>query len=92
MSGTEAKAELVIVNPLGLHARPASKFVAIANKFKSDVFIGNGETEVNGKSILGVMMLACRKGSSVFVRCVGDDSEPALTALSALINDGFGES
>ena len=80
-----------IVNALGLHARAASKLVALANKFSSDVFVGKDGQEVNGKSILGVLMLACAKGSMVHLRVVGSDAKAAYDALSELVASGFGE-
>ncbi len=83
-----------IVNPLGLHARAASKLVALANKFSAEVFVGRAGQdgqEVNGKSILGVLMLACAQGSTITLRCDGDDEAEAYAALAALVSDGFGE-
>ena len=80
-----------IVNDLGLHARAASKFVKLANDFDADVYLGNGSHEVNAKSILGVLMLACAKGSKVNLRVEGKQSGPAYDALANLIKDGFGE-
>jgi phosphocarrier protein len=82
---------LEIVNPLGLHARAASKLVALANKFSSDVWVGRDGREVNGKSILGVLMLAAAKGSRIEIRCDGKDASDAFEAIAALVNDGFGE-
>ena len=92
MTATIVTGEHTVVNELGLHARPASKFVALANKFASEVFIGKDDTEVNGKSILGVLMLACPKGGVLSLRCVGPDAQEAHDALAALIREGFGES
>ena len=86
------RGELLIVNPLGLHARAASKLVSVANKFSCDVFVGRPDgDEVNGKSILGVLLLACPKGSKITLRCQGKDAAEAYSALSALVADGFGE-
>ena len=87
----EVRAELEIVNPLGLHARAASKLVSLANKHASDVYLARGETEVNAKSMLGVLMLACGKGSKIQLRCVGTDAPTCLAALSDLVRAGFGE-
>jgi phosphocarrier protein len=84
--------ELEIVNDLGLHARAASKLVAVANKYDADVFIRRDGTEVNGKSILGVLMLACPKGSIITVRCDGRQAEDVFDAVSELVSSGFGES
>lgn len=83
--------ELAIVNDLGLHARAASKLVGLANKYESEVFVGKDGTEVNAKSILGVLMLACAKGSKITLRTEGADAEDAYAALAKLVQDGFGE-
>src|SRR5690606_37503733 len=83
--------ELEIVNDLGLHARAASKLVALANKFNAEVWVGSNGREVNAKSILGVLMLAAAKGSTVTLRCEGAPSEQAFTELRKLVEDGFGE-
>ncbi|EDM79361.1 HPrNtr [Plesiocystis pacifica SIR-1] len=83
--------ELEIVNPLGLHARAAAKLVNVANKYQSDVFIGRDGQEVNGKSILGVLGLACAQGSKINLRVEGRDADEAHTALAALVAEGFGE-
>ena len=80
-----------IVNDLGLHARAASKLVKLANDFEAEVWVGNGAHEVNAKSILGVLMLACAKGSRVTLRTEGKQERDAYDALSKLIADGFGE-
>ena len=83
-----------IVNPLGLHARAASKLVALANKFSADVYVGRAGQEgqeVNGKSILGVLMLACGQGSKISLRVDGRDANEAHAALSELVQQGFGE-
>jgi phosphocarrier protein len=84
--------ELEIVNALGLHARAASKLVALANKFVADVWVGRDGREVNGKSILGVLMLAAAKGARIQIRCDGKDAAEAYAALAELVGDGFGES
>jgi phosphocarrier protein len=90
MSATSG--ELEIVNPLGLHARAASKLVALANKFQADTWVGKTDgNEVNGKSILGVLMLACAQGATITLRCEGADAVEAFEALSGLVRDGFGE-
>lgn len=80
-----------IVNSLGLHARPAAQFVRLAAVFASDIELVREEMSVNGKSIMGVMMLAAECGSSVVVRATGSDEEAAVTALEQLIRNGFGE-
>ncbi|MBX7077619.1 MAG: HPr family phosphocarrier protein [Nannocystaceae bacterium] len=88
---SERRGNLTIVNQLGLHARAASKFVGLAGKFDAEVWIGVGEREVNGKSILGVLMLAAAKGSTVTLRCTGNEADGAYDALAQLIQQGFGE-
>jgi phosphocarrier protein len=92
MSGAEFSRELTLVNTHGLHLRPASKFVAIANEFRADILVSvNGMDEGNGKSILDLSAQAAEKGSRIRIRTVGVDAEAALEALSELINSGFGE-
>ena len=83
--------EVPIVNSLGLHARPAAEFVKIANRFRSAVAVRKDAMEVNGKSIMGMMMLAAECGSALTIRADGDDAEAALAALSDLVRAGFGE-
>lgn len=83
--------EVPIINKLGLHARAAAKFVALASSFESEVEIKHGPRCVNGKSIMGVMMLAASKGKVVEVIANGPDENCALDALEALINNRFGE-
>lgn len=82
---------LTLVNPLGLHARAASKFVNVARTFASDVRLGKDETEADGKSIMSVMLLAAPVGSELDLTVSGPDEEEALRTLSELINAGFGE-
>ncbi len=84
--------EALITNPLGLHARPAAQLVRIAAGFRSDIRLQKDGMEVNGKSIMGVMMLAAECGSTVQVRAEGGDETEAVAAICALIADGFGES
>jgi len=81
----------LIQNKLGLHARAASYFVQEANRFDAEIFIIKDGQEVNGKSILGVLMLAAPKGAEITLRIEGDDAEAAMEALGKLINDRFGE-
>ena len=85
------EAAVPIVNALGLHARPAAEFVKIAARFQSSIQVRKDTLEVNGKSIMGMMMLAAECGSSLQLRVEGDDAEAALVALAALIAAGFGE-
>lgn len=80
-----------IKNLLGMHARAAAAFVKTANRFQADVFISKDRQTVNGKSIMGVLMLAAAKGSQVVVRAEGADAEEALQALTELIENKFGE-
>jgi len=81
-----------IVNKQGLHARPAAEIVKTAARFKSDITIVRDELEVNGKSIMGVMMLAAEFGSTILLRAEGADADAALDALAALAAAKFGES
>jgi phosphocarrier protein HPr len=83
--------EARIVNPLGMHARPAAEFVKIATRFKAKVDVQRDSLSVNGKSIMGVMMLAAEQGSSLRIRAEGADAEEALEALCALVAAGFNE-
>ncbi|HET7602233.1 MAG TPA: HPr family phosphocarrier protein [Gemmatimonadales bacterium] len=83
--------EAQIVNQLGLHARPAAQLVRAAAGFTSDIRLEKDGMEVNGKSIMGVMMLAAEFGSTVSVRADGPDEADAVAALCALIAEGFGE-
>ena len=80
-----------IVNPLGMHARPAAEFVKTASRFKSAVQVSKDGLSVNGKSIMGVMMLAAERGSFFSIRVEGDDAEPAMEALLDLVAAGFNE-
>ena len=84
--------EITIINKLGLHARAAAKFVGVASQFSSKVRIGrSAESQVDGKSIMAVMMLAAGKGTSVHLLTQGEDEEAALAALIELINNRFDE-
>ena len=83
--------EAKIVNPLGMHARPAAEFVKVASRFQADVQVRKDELAVNGKSIMGVMMLAAECGSSLVIRTDGPDAEQAMAALLELVADGFHE-
>jgi len=83
--------EYEIVNRLGLHARAAAQLVQTANRFLSDVMIEKDGNEVNGKSIMGLLMLAAPQGSKVNVTVSGEDAENAMKVIGTLINDGFGE-
>jgi phosphotransferase system HPr (HPr) family protein len=82
---------VTIENELGLHARPAALFVQKANKYKSDIFLRKDDTEVNGKSIMSVMMLAVESGTQVLIRASGEDEKEAIKDLMELITSNFGE-
>ena len=83
--------EATIVNPLGLHARPAAELVKLATRFDANVEIVKDTVAVNAKSIMGVMMLAAEAGSIVTFRADGNDAEAAVAALTSLVQEGFGE-
>ncbi|POZ60751.1 HPr family phosphocarrier protein [Chromobacterium alticapitis] len=85
------RSEVEIINKLGLHARASSKFTQLASRYKSDIFIARNNRRVNGKSIMGVMMLAAAKGAKVELEVSGEDEQQALEALIALINNRFDE-
>ncbi len=80
-----------IVNKLGVHARPAAEIVKLSARFRSSITIIRDDMEVNGKSIMGVMMLAAECGSTILLRAEGEDADAALDALAALAANGFGE-
>ena len=81
--------EFTIVNPEGLHARPAAKFVKLSNRFQSQIWVKKDDDEVNGKSIMGLMMLAAEKGSVIMVAADGEDAEEALQSIGSLVDSGF---
>lgn len=83
--------EVTIVNKLGLHARAAAKFVVLASTFESEVHLLRGEQRVNGKSIMGVMMLAAGQGVSLEIHASGEDAEDAAMQLERLVRERFGE-
>jgi phosphocarrier protein HPr len=85
------KREFVVVNKLGVHARPAALFVKTANRFSCDIMVSKDGEEVNGKSIMGLMMLAAGPGSTLHVHCDGEDSSQALAEIEALIKRKFDE-
>jgi phosphocarrier protein HPr len=82
---------VTIANKNGLHARPAAEIVKLAAKFKSDIRLAREDLEVNGKSIMGVMMLAAEFGAALNVRADGPDAKEAVDALTTLISNRFGE-
>ena len=80
-----------IINKLGLHARASAKLTQVANQFESDIWIEKNDKKVNAKSIMGVMMLAAGKGSTVTLETIGENADEAMVALTELINNRFGE-
>jgi phosphocarrier protein len=85
-------AEIQIVNKLGLHARASAKLSQLAAQFPCEILLSRNGRQINAKSIMGVMMLAAGIGSSVTLETVGDQADEAMQALTALINNRFGES
>ncbi len=85
------KQTIMIVNKLGLHARAAAKLVKLASSFDSDITIRREQREVNGKSIMGVMLLAASKGTNIELTASGNDEEIAIAELAELIENRFGE-
>lgn len=85
------KQELLIINKLGLHARAAAKFVTQASQFHSQIWLARGPRQVNGKSIMGVMMLAASKGTTLTLLVDGPDEDAAVAGLLALVQNRFGE-
>ncbi|MBI5461988.1 MAG: HPr family phosphocarrier protein [Gammaproteobacteria bacterium] len=83
--------DIIIVNKLGLHARAAAKFVTLASQFESNIEVARNQHKVNGKSIMGVMMLAASKGSTLTISADGPDEENALQQIETLIQDRFQE-
>ena len=83
--------ELVVQNKMGVHARPAAMIVRITNKFKSEVFVEKDDEQVNGKSIMGLMMLAAGHGETIKITTQGVDAEAAMADLEALVKSGFGD-
>jgi phosphocarrier protein len=90
-SAQKIEKEIPIVNRLGLHARPAAMFVRIASRYRSEIWVSKEGEEVNGKSIMGLMMLAAGQGSKLRLRCEGPDADEAVEELEALINAKFNE-
>ncbi|MGD8559328.1 MAG: HPr family phosphocarrier protein [Gammaproteobacteria bacterium] len=83
--------DVTIINKLGLHARAAARFVSLASSFESDVRVSKEGKTVNGKSIMGVMMLAASQNTTITIAVEGEDETDAINQLIALINDRFGE-
>ena len=86
-----AEQTVVITNPMGLHARAAAKFVRLSSKFESEIFVRFRDMEVDGKSIMGVMMLAAASGSELLISASGSDEDAAVSELATLVETDFGE-
>ncbi len=93
LSGSDSSMtkDFMVANKLGIHARPAAMFVKTANRFSCDIFVEKDGEKVNGKSIMGLMMLAAGPGSKLTVHANGHDASQALAELETLINAGFDE-
>ena len=89
--GEKATKELTIQNRLGLHARPSAMFVKVCSRFRCEIWVEKDGEQVNGKSIMGLMMLAAGQGSKLQVTCEGSDAEKALAEIEALIARRFDE-
>ena len=83
--------ELQVANKLGIHARPAAMFVKVANRFASDIFVEKDGEKVNGKSIMGLMMLAAGPGCKIIIYAIGNDAHDALAEIEALLKRKFDE-
>jgi phosphocarrier protein HPr len=86
-----AETDITICNKLGMHARAATRFVTAASRFKADIRVRREEREVSGKSIMGLMMLAASKGTTIHIRAEGDDAKEAVGSLKALVENRFDE-
>ncbi len=82
---------VTVVNQLGMHARAAAKFVHLAGRFDSRVRVARDEREMDGKSIMGILLLAAARGSTITISAEGTDEQAAVNALVALVQSGFGE-
>ena len=89
--GQKVEKEITIVNRLGLHARPAAMFVRIASRFRCEIWVEKEGEQINGKSIMGLMMLAAGQGSTLLIRCEGPDADKAMEELEELIIKKFNE-
>ena len=87
----ELSRDVTIINKLGMHARAAAKFVKLASSFNSDINLEGNSQRVNGKSIMGVMMLAASKGTTITIHAKGSDASDSLDQLENLINNRFDE-
>lgn len=91
MSHSPVEIEVRIVNQLGMHARPAAEFVKVASRFEAKISVAKDGLSVDGKSIMGMLMLAAERGSTLVISTSGQDAPAAAEALRALVADGFGE-
>ena len=82
---------VTVVNQLGMHARAAAKFVHLATRYRAHVRVARDAREMDGKSIMGVLLLAAARGSTITISAEGDDEDDAVSALAALVESGFGE-
>jgi phosphocarrier protein HPr len=83
--------EFVVLNKLGIHARPAAMFVKVANRFTSNILVDKDGEQINGKSIMGLMMLAAGPGTKLLISCEGEDCQAAMDAIEELIKRKFDE-
>ncbi len=90
-TGDKVEKEVTIINRLGMHARPAAMFVRIASRYRSEVWVEKEGEQINGKSIMGLMMLAAGQGSKLMIRCEGPDADRAMQEIEALIASKFNE-
>lgn len=90
-SGERVTVEMTVHNRLGLHARPAAMFVKVSNQHQSDIWVEKDGEEVNGKSIMGLMMLAAGQGSKLTISAEGPDADAAIRAIRELIDGKFNE-
>jgi len=89
--GDKVEKEVTIVNRLGMHARPAAMFVRVASRFRAEIWVEKEGEQINGKSIMGLMMLAAGQGSKLLIRCEGPDAEKAMEEIEELIAAKFNE-
>jgi phosphocarrier protein len=89
--GQKVEKEITVINRLGLHARPAAMFVRIASRYRSEIWVEKEGEQINGKSIMGLMMLAAGQGSKLLIRCEGPDADKAMEEIEDLINRRFNE-
>ena len=90
-AGQKLEKEITVINRLGLHARPAAMFVRIASRYRSEIWVEKEGEQINGKSIMGLMMLAAGQGSKLLIRCEGPDADRAMQEIEELINRRFNE-